>query len=86
MSLIRFQNVTMAYENRVVLREVYFRLWAGERVGLIGRNGTGKTTLLKLILEQLEPSLDRLNARPRLRSATSHNSPSLMIAAPFRRF
>ena len=35
MSLIRFQNVTMAYENRVVLREVYFRLWAGERVGLI---------------------------------------------------
>ena len=62
MSLIRIQNVTMAYENpamaqekRIVLREVYFKLLAKERVGLIGKNGTGKTTLLKLILEQLEP-------------------------------
>lgn len=56
MSLIRVQNVTMTYDNRVILREVFFRLWPGERVGLIGKNGSGKTTLLKLILEQLEPT------------------------------
>ncbi len=55
MSLIRLHNVTMAYEGRLVLRKVYFRLSAGERVGLIGKNGTGKTTLLKLMLEQIEP-------------------------------
>ena len=45
-------------------RDVYFRLVAKERVGLIGKNGTGKTTLLKLILEQLEPWLGRSNVRP----------------------
>jgi ATPase subunit of ABC transporter with duplicated ATPase domains len=74
MSLIRLQNVTMAYEsgsetanvNRVVLREIYFRLWAGERVGLIGKNGTGKTTLIKLILEQLEPVSGQVEREPNL--------------------
>jgi ATP-binding cassette subfamily F protein 3 len=66
MSLIRVQNVTMAYENRVVLRDLYFRLWAGERVGLIGKNGTGKTTLLRLILEQLEPVSGQVERAPNL--------------------
>ena len=66
MSLIRLQNVTMAYDNRVVLREIFFRLWAGERVGLIGRNGTGKTTLLKLILEKLEPVTGEVEQSPDL--------------------
>lgn len=64
MSLIRIQNVTLAYENRIVLREVYFRLAEKERVGLIGKNGTGKTTLLKLILEQLEPSAGSVERAP----------------------
>ncbi len=58
MSLIRLKNVTKKYEDplRLVLKEVFFRIAAGERVGLIGKNGTGKTTLLKLILGRDEPS------------------------------
>jgi ATP-binding cassette subfamily F protein 3 len=39
----------------MVLRDVSFRLRAGERVGLLGRNGAGKTTLLRLILSQEDP-------------------------------
>ena len=56
MSLIRLNNVTMKYEDRPVLRNVYFKLNEGERIGLIGKNGTGKTTVLKLILDQAEPT------------------------------
>ena len=56
MSLIRLNNVSMKYEDRQVLRSVFFKLGAGERVGLIGKNGAGKTTILKLILEQIEPT------------------------------
>src|SRR5436309_15539676 len=51
MSLIRIKNVTKKYDDpdRLVLKDVFIGVAAGERVGLIGRNGTGKTTLLKLI-------------------------------------
>ena len=56
MSLIRFHNLSKRYDSGLVFREVYFRLERGDRVGLIGKNGVGKTTALKLILAQEEPS------------------------------
>jgi ATPase subunit of ABC transporter with duplicated ATPase domains len=56
MSLIRFNNVSKRYDDNLILREVYFRLEEGDRVGLIGKNGAGKTTVLKLILGQEEPT------------------------------
>lgn len=56
MSLVRFHNVSKRYDGNVVLHGVFLRLGAGDRVGLIGRNGTGKTTVLKLILGQEEPT------------------------------
>jgi ATPase subunit of ABC transporter with duplicated ATPase domains len=54
-SLIRLQNVSIRYDNNVILREVFFKLDPGDRVGLIGKNGSGKTTLFKLILGREEP-------------------------------
>jgi len=56
MSLIRLNNVSKWYQDHLVLREIYFRLDTGDRVGLIGRNGTGKTTVLRLILGREEPT------------------------------
>ena len=56
MSLIRLRNISKSYEKKQVLREVFFRLEGGDRVGLVGKNGTGKTTILKLILGQEEPT------------------------------
>ncbi|QCB96812.1 ABC-F family ATP-binding cassette domain-containing protein [Arthrobacter sp. PAMC25564] len=55
MSLIRLQDVSVRFENTQILREAFFRLEPGDRVGLIGRNGSGKSTILKLILEQVAP-------------------------------
>ncbi|MGB3771092.1 MAG: ABC-F family ATP-binding cassette domain-containing protein [Rhodococcus sp. (in: high G+C Gram-positive bacteria)] len=55
MSWIRLNDVTAGYEQRVVLREVFFRLSDGDRIGLIGRNGSGKTTLLQLLLGRVTP-------------------------------
>ena len=56
MSLIRLNNVHKSFDNTPVLREVYFRLSEGDRVGLIGKNGAGKTTVLKLILGLESPT------------------------------
>ena len=56
MSVIRLHNISKRYDDKLVLRDVFFRLSRGDRVGLIGKNGTGKTTVLKLILGQEEPT------------------------------
>jgi ATPase subunit of ABC transporter with duplicated ATPase domains len=56
MSVVRLLGVDKCYGENPVLRDVFFRLSPGERVGLIGRNGSGKTTVLKLILGQEEPT------------------------------
>jgi ATPase subunit of ABC transporter with duplicated ATPase domains len=56
MSLIRLSSVSKQYGDNLVLREVFFRLSQGDRVGLVGKNGAGKTTILKLILGREEPT------------------------------
>lgn len=50
MSLISFSNVTKYYTNDLILDHVTFSVNKGEKVALIGNNGAGKTTILKLIL------------------------------------
>ena len=67
MSLLKLRDLEMRFEETLVLREVHFRLAERERVGLIGKNGTGKTTLLKLILGQLDPSSGAVEVRRGLR-------------------
>ncbi len=46
-----FKNVSFAYpeSSRTVLRNVSFRLSPSERIALVGRNGQGKTTIVKLL-------------------------------------
>ena len=49
--MIEFQNVNFAYEkNNYVLHDMSFRIEKGESVGLIGANGAGKSTIMKLLL------------------------------------
>ncbi len=51
--------VTTAGE-KIVVRDFSCRILRGDKVGLIGANGTGKTTLLRLILGQIEPDAGKL--------------------------
>ena len=55
MALIRFDEVTLAFGDQVILQEADLAIEANERVCLIGRNGAGKSTTLKLISGELEP-------------------------------
>lgn len=52
--LISLYNVAFGYDGNFIFENVTFALNEGERIGLIGANGEGKTTLIKLILNELE--------------------------------
>jgi len=67
MSLIRFQNVSKQFDKTPVLREGFFRLNEGDRVGLIGKNGSGKTTVLKMILDRETPTEGEIDIDENLR-------------------
>jgi len=54
--LIGLQNVTFEFGARVIVSEATWHIQPGERIGLIGYNGTGKSTLLKVLVGQLTPS------------------------------
>lgn len=54
--IVRLENVCFAYGEKSVLSDFSFTMRTGERVRIIGNNGSGKTTALKLISGILQPS------------------------------
>src|SRR5262249_8677406 len=54
-SAIEFRNVTMAYDDRVILDDVSFFVNPGETKIVMGGSGTGKSTILKLVLGLIKP-------------------------------
>jgi ATP-binding cassette subfamily F protein uup len=49
------EQVTKAFGNRPIIKDFTLRIQRGDRIGLVGANGTGKTTLLKLLTGELQP-------------------------------
>ena len=54
--VVEFQEVDFAYDTQLILQNVSFNIHAGEYISVIGPNGGGKTTLIRLLLGLLQPS------------------------------
>ncbi len=55
MSILNAENISHSFGGRQILEEASFRLLKGEHIGLIGANGEGKSTFLKIITGELTP-------------------------------
>jgi len=55
MSLVTVLNLSLSFVGRDILKEVNFQVEPGDRIGLVGPNGSGKTSLLRMIVGELQP-------------------------------
>ncbi|MDD7794374.1 ABC-F family ATP-binding cassette domain-containing protein [Clostridium sp. 'White wine YQ'] len=53
MSILTIENMSHSFGDRILFRKVSFRLLKGEHIGLIGANGEGKSTFMKIITNQI---------------------------------
>ncbi len=67
--LIHAQGVSLAFGHLPLLEDAELRIESGERLALIGRNGTGKSTLLKVLSGELLPDRGSVWREPGLRTA-----------------
>ncbi len=54
--MIRFDGISKIFETDTVLKDINWEIKKGEKVGLIGSNGSGKTTQLKILVGEVEPT------------------------------
>jgi ATP-binding cassette subfamily F protein uup len=66
-NLVNLEKVTKSWTVRVLLDEVSLGVGEGERIGVVGRNGDGKTTLLNLVTGRAEPDTGRVSRQRGLR-------------------
>jgi ATPase subunit of ABC transporter with duplicated ATPase domains len=66
MSVLIVENLSHAFADRVLFRDVSFRLQQGDRVGLVGANGTGKSTMMGIITGQIMPDEGKIEWMPKI--------------------
>jgi ATP-binding cassette subfamily F protein 3 len=69
MALLRADRLTVMYGAESVLRDLTFQLEARQRLGIVGANGTGKSSLLKSITGEVTPAAGAVVLAPRTRAA-----------------
>ena len=69
MTLLSLSNIGVSFGATELFKNVTFTVAEGERWGIIGRNGAGKTTIFKLITGELQPTVGSVARKPGLRHA-----------------
>lgn len=53
--MLNIHNLSISFQGEYLFEDITFKLGNGDRVGLIGKNGAGKSTMLKILSKELEP-------------------------------
>lgn len=77
MPLLRLNNVSIAFGVHPLLHDASFQLDCGERIGLVGRNGEGKSTFIKILVGEISPDSGEVWRQAGLRLALLDQTPVL---------
>ncbi len=77
-SVIRAEHVTKTFGDRTIIKDFSLRIQRGDRIGVVGSNGVGKSTLLKLLTGELAPDSGTITLAKTLDSVIIDQQRSLM--------
>ncbi|MBS1239954.1 MAG: transporter ATP-binding protein [Proteobacteria bacterium] len=77
-SVISAEHVTKRFGERTIIRDFTLRIQRGDRIGVVGANGTGKTTLLKLLTGEIAPDEGEITLAKTLTGVMIDQQRSLM--------
>jgi ATP-binding cassette subfamily F protein 3 len=60
--MLNIHNLSISFQGEYLFEDITFRLGAGDRIGLIGKNGAGKSTMLKILSKEMEPDSGQMAA------------------------
>ncbi len=60
--MLNIHNLSISFQGEYLFEDITFKLGNGDRVGLIGKNGAGKSTMLKILAKELEPDSGQIAA------------------------
>ncbi|WP_242130589.1 ABC-F family ATP-binding cassette domain-containing protein [Aestuariivivens marinum] len=58
--MINIHNLSISFQGEYLFEDITFKLGNGDRVGLIGKNGAGKSTMLKILSREMEPDTGQI--------------------------
>ena len=75
--MVEVKNLKMSYGKREVLRDISFQIGDGKIVGLLGKNGAGKSTIMNILTGYLKPRageiyINQIDMRKRPKEAKKH--------------
>lgn len=79
MNLMTVEGISKAFGEKVVLNDITFGVETGDKIGIIGINGTGKSTLLKILAGEEEADSGKITTMRGMRLGYLPQSPRLWL-------
>lgn len=80
-SYLQIENLTKSYGDRILFADITFGVEEGDKIGIIAKNGTGKSTLLNIISGKESPDSGKITFRNDLRVSILEQMPSFLDGA-----